>query len=185
MVGTRKIVRWLSGIVAALAIAVPVFMFACSPAWMPFGRAKPTCQEADDRTLYLKAIEKARQRARAPLRSPSDNSRQANVEKRLLSFNSAVEFLNSNPDCCSKTYDIGPGFRDLVDRSFFALYVLRAPDIRKEDVVIVNVTVFVNEDINGKARRYGMDYHVLLGRCGNTLNIGKFDMSATGPFENK
>lgn len=170
-----------------LGALVLAFVIAIVPS---FADAGVTCP-ADERAFFLKALDKIRPLSLTMERiiKPEQMTYELLlpeyiVDRYFNGFSSPEAFHAANPDCCSLHHDL-TGFGDITfDPGFFSL-LLGAPDIRSKDVVVVHIDIRVEADVAGRVRRFKKFYEVLLDRCAGDLNVGRFDISRSGPIEER
>lgn len=143
--------------------------------------------EADKRTLFLKALGKIDSRM---ISEQSVRPEDATYEKLLpallvgkyfRSFSSAEAFLEANPDCCRLHHDLS-GFELTFDPNFFES-LLPGLVLSSKDVIVVQIDVRVEANDGGTMRKFKSQYEVVLDRCARDLDVGRFDVTSSGPIE--
>lgn len=168
-----------------LSIALMVAMFSLMTPTL--ADSQVNCP-ADERTLFLKALEKIRPWSLAMTRNIKPEQMTYElllphfiVAKYFIGFSSPEAFLAVNPDCCSLHHDL-TGFDLTFDPNIFER-LLGGPNLRSKDVVVVHIDIRAEADVAGRVRRFKSFYEVVLDRCAHDLNVGRLDVSSGGPIE--
>ena len=101
------------------------------------------------------------------------------LRRHLISHKTPQDFLAQNPDCCS--LEIPPCCFEEAFEGFwnFAPFYATYP-IRRDNTAVVTVRYRTHVAAEGRAAWFYARHRVLLGRCGEALKIGRFEIETTG-----
>jgi len=144
--------------------------------------ALPPCI-VDERLLFERAVERIWKEAAVPKRRIGNVQSfhglvpDEMLEKFLVSHGTPKVFIEKNPDCCSLATEAWLSFEEALEGDWSGKPYYNTYPISKETTVVVSVKVRARLAAEGHASWFNKEYEVLLGKCGERLNIYRFDLS--------
>jgi hypothetical protein len=140
----------------------------------------------DDKLLFERAVERVWEvitRDRKTL--PKDNTFDGLLPsflmgKFLANHGSPKNFVEKHPDCCFTMQSNIPPFDEVLNADWSGPPYYNKFPISKQSTIVVRVKIRARIEAEGRAGWFRQEHEVLLGKCGERLNIGKFDLSTLG-----